>query len=194
MGPRTEELSSAASLSAWQARAQHRISLPSGQQVTIRIPGIGTLLEHGDLPEDLFEIATAEITDTISADGLDGPTIIPGSVQWVTKAQEREEKLERLRTFGAFQRRLVAAALVEPELSYEEITEAVERQTLPEDDLAMIAEIVQRLRHRDARGVRIGVEPLDRFARFREEHGCAEDCPSCASLVYAFSTVDVGEV
>lgn len=182
---------SASPLSRWQSRAQHTVTLPSGQQVKIRIPGIATLLEHGDLPEELFEIATAEITDTISADGLDGPTVIPGSVQWVTKAKERDEKLERLRTFGAFQRRLVAAALVEPALTYEEITEAVEEQTLPEDDLAMIAEIVQRLRHRDARGVRIGVEPLDRFARFREEHSCAEDCPGCTRLVQSFSTLDV---
>ena len=185
--------SSAASLSAWQRRAVHSITCPSGQKVKIRIPGIATLLEHGDLPEDLFLIATAELTDTVTGPGIDGPSVIPGSVQWVAKADQAEQ-LERIKTFAAFQRQLVAAALVEPALSYEEISEAVLAGTLPEDDLAMIAEIVQRLRFRDAQGVRVGVEPLDRWARFREEHRCPEDCPDCERVLDAFSSTDVGDV
>jgi hypothetical protein len=59
----------------------------------------------------------------------------------------------------------------------------------------MVSEIVQRLRVTDARGVRIGVEPLDRWASFREAHGCPDqDCPGCAQLVRELSSVDVGDV
>lgn len=191
----TETSENSSALSAWQRRAAHSITLPSGQKVKIRIPGIATLLEHGDLPEDLFEIATAELTDTVAAPGADGmPVVISGAVQLVSKADDREQKLERIREFASFQRHLVAAALVEPELSYEEVTDAVREGSLPEDDLAMIAEIVQRIRFRDARGVMIGVEPLERWATFREKHGCSEDCPSCQSVLDAFSTLDLDEV
>jgi len=48
----------------------------------------------------------------------------------------------------------------------------------------------------DARGVRIGVEPLQRFARFHHFHGLPEDgaCDGCARFVAEFSSVDVGVV
>ena len=151
------------SLAGWQARTVHTITLPSGQQVRMRLPGVATILEHGDLPEDLIDLAIAEITK-------DG-----GAAALVTEQQDRETTLARLREFTAFQRHLVAAALVEPKMSYEQVTDAVVDGTLPEDDLAMVAEIVQRLRDHDAAGVKVGVEPLDRWATFRQLHGCADD-------------------
>ena len=186
-------------LSGWQSRAVHRITLPSGEKVRIRIPGIATMLEHGHLPDDLFEIAFAEVVDTVSVQGAEGPAVIPGSVQWVGKAEGNEQKMERLQAYGRFQRHLVAAALVEPTMTFEQVTEATISGSLPEDDLSMISEIVQRIRFRDARGVRLGVEPLERWAAFRETHtgiACTgnEDCPACQSLLDLFSTLDVGEV
>jgi hypothetical protein len=64
---------------------------------------------------------------------------------------------------------------------------------LPEDDLGMIAEIAQRLRAYDARGVRIGVESLDRWDAFREAHDCPDtDCPGCSKLLEQFSSADMG--
>ena len=190
---------SSASLSAWQARSVHQLTLPSGQVVRIRIPGISTLLEHGDLPDHLFDIAFAELTDTITIQGIDGLNLIPGSIQWVAKADSKENRLERVRAYGEFLRHLVAAALVEPELTFDQVTEAVMEATLPEDDLSMISEIVQRLRFRDARGVRIGVEPLDRWASFREGHrgiSCTgdEDCDGCRKVIDQFSSIDVGDL
>lgn len=177
------------SLSGWQARAVHTITLPSGQAVRMRLPGVATILEHGDLPDDLIEIALAEVTREGGAAG------------YVTDpALDRDQTLERLRKFTAFQRHLVAEALVEPASTYDEITEAVRNGSLPEDDLAMVAEIVQRLRSHDALGVRIGVEPLDRWAAFRDAHGCVagvdghEGCEGCQKVVERFSSVDVGEV
>lgn len=170
------------SLAGWQARTIHTITLPSGQTVRMRLPGVATILEYGDLPDDLIGMAVAEIT-------RDG-----GAAVLVTEAApDREATLTRLREFTGFQRHLVAAALVEPALTYEQITEAVQDGSLPEDDLAMVAEIVQRLRNRDARGVMVGVEPLDRWATFREAHGCSDPgCEACQKVVEQFSSVDAG--
>lgn len=186
------------SLAAWQARATHTITLPSGQRIQIRIPGIGTLLEKGDLPEDLLEIALLELT----TEG--GATAALAAELAQSENGNREQALERLASYGEFQRHLVCAAVCGVETSpdvFEPITltaESLFDGSLPEDDLAMVAEIVQRLRAHDARGVRIGVEPIDRWATFREAHGCDGDepgnppCKGCEKLVAALSSVDVG--
>ena len=183
------------SLAAWQARASHKITLPSGQRVMIRIPGIATLLEHGDLPEDLLELALLELT-------TDGGATASLAAELAASANgAREKALERIASYGAFQRELVRAAVtaVESEsgawLPVELSAADVADGALPEDDLAMVAEIVQRLRAHDARGVKIGVEPLDRWATFREAHGCSDEgCEGCQKLIDALSSVDVGAV
>jgi hypothetical protein len=198
----TNAISSAASLSGWRARALHTITLPSGQRVRIRLPGIATLLEHGDLSEELFEIAIAELTDTISVPGIDSPSVIPGSVQWATKEVTTEEKLKRIATYGRFQRELVCVAVEEIEVDgeWQPFKLALDDlDALPEDDLSLIADIVQRIRFRDARGVRIGVEPLERWATFRQGHkgiACTgdEDCPGCESVRQSFSSLDLDPV
>jgi hypothetical protein len=182
------------SLAVWQARATHTITLPSGQRVQIRIPGIGTLLEYGDLPGDLLEIALLELT----TEG--GATAALAAELAQAENGNREKALERIARYGEFQRHLVGAAVVAVEVgdTFDPISLTAENLadgSLPEDDLAMVAEIVQRLRLYDARGVRIGVEPLDRWAAFREAHGCDdENCEGCQKLIAALSSVDVGGV
>lgn len=183
------------SLAAWQARATHTITLPSGQRIRIRIPGIGTLLEKGDLPEDLLEMALLELT----AEG--GATAALAGELANAENGNREKAVERIARYGEFQRHLVCAAVVAVETApdaFEPLTltpESLLDGSLPEDDLAMVAEIVQRLRAHDARGVRIGVEPIDRWATFRESHGCADEgCEGCQKLIDALSSTDVGAV
>ena len=195
MSTKTASTPPSSSLAAWQARALHTITLPSGQVVKIRIPGIGTLLEHGDLPEDLLEIAVLELT----TEG--GATAKLATDLATSENGEREKTLERIARYGEFQRHLVCAAVSAVQTApdtFEPITlspESLLQEALPEDDLAMISEIVQRLRAHDARGVRIGVEPLDRWAMFREAHGCDdENCKGCQKLIDALSTADVGGV
>jgi hypothetical protein len=169
------------------------VTCPSGQRLKIRIPGIATLLEHGDLPDDLLDIALLELAH---ADGAAGA--LASQVQQADTPEAQAEALERLQAFGRFQRELVCAAVVglEGELGWTDITLTLaDLDVLPEDDLAMVAEIVQRLRATDARGVRIGVEPLDRWAMFREAHGCpGEGCEGCQKIVDVFSSSDVGGV
>jgi len=182
------------SLSVWQARSVHTITCPSGQRIRIRIPGIATLLEHGDLPDDLTEIALLELS---AVNGATGEL----AQQLASTNGNRAEILERVRQYGQFQRELVRAAVVAVESApneWQDVTltmDDIGGGSLPEDDLALVAEIVQRLRATDARGVKIGVEPIDRWATFREAHSCPdEDCPGCQKLIDELSSLDVDEV
>ncbi len=183
------------SLSAWQARSVHTITCPSGQRIRIRIPGIATLLEHGDLPDDLTEIALLELS---AENGATGEL----AQQLASSANgNRAEILERVRQYGQFQRELVRAAVVAVESApdkWQDVTltlDDIGGGSLPEDDLALVAEIVQRLRATDARGVKIGVEPIDRWATFREAHSCPDEgCPGCQKLIDELSSLDVDEV
>jgi len=184
------------SLSVWQARSVHTITCPSGQRIRIRIPGIATLLEHGDLPDDLTEIALLELSAVNGATGELAQQLASSSTNG-----NRAEILERVRQYGQFQRELVRAAVVAVESApneWQDVTLSMDDiggGSLPEDDLALVAEIVQRLRATDARGVKIGVEPLDRWATFREAHSCPdEDCPGCQKLIDELSSLDVDEV
>ncbi len=176
------------SLSAWQARGEHTITCPSGQRLKIRIPGIGTLLEKGDLPEDLLDLALLELTSDGGAAGALAAEFSSGN-------GDKTKALERIRQFGEFQRHLVSFAVKAVETApneWEAVTLTPESMTdgsLPEDDLALVAEIVQRLRAHDAKGVRIGVEPLDRWAMFREAHACKDDCEGCQNVASAFSSI-----
>lgn len=175
-------------LAAWQTRL-HTITCPSGQQLRIRIPGVETILEHGDLPESLIEMALKEIT---RQDGA------AGAVAEELPTLEPEARIRRLAEFGAFQRELVAAAVMEIadgdkweplRLTGDEVRE------LPDQDVEMVAMIVLRIRSTDARGVTVGVEPIDRWARFHETHGIdPASCPSCQAFVDELSTADVGPV
>lgn len=195
MGTKTKSASThSPELAVWQARSTHKLTLPSGQRVQIRIPGIATILEKGDLPEDLLEIALLELTSEGGATAALAAELASGN-------GNQAKAIERLARYGEFQRHLVGAAVMGVETSPDVFTpitltpEDLLDGSLPEDDLAMIAEIVQRLRAHDARGVRIGVEPIDRWATFREAHGCPdEDCEGCAKLIEALSSVDLDAV
>jgi len=187
------------SLAGWQARSLHTITCPSGQRLRIRLLGIGTLLEHGDLADDLLEFAMLELTTKGGATAKLAEEL--SSEEVAAKPEARAEALERVRRYGEFQRHLVCAAVAEIEVEPDkwqrlELAPAdVLSGLLPEDDLALVSEIVQRLRAYDARGVRIGVEPLDRWAMFREAHGCPDPtCEGCQKVVAALSSVDVGDL
>jgi len=98
---------------------------------------------------------------------------------------------ETLQRFDDYHRFLISRALVDPELSYDELQEGSPVRP-PQEDLDLLVEILTRGRDTDAAGVKLGVEPLDRWATFREFHGCEPGCPSCQEVVDALSTSDVG--
>lgn len=169
----------------WRERAIHTVTGPTGAVLKIRIPGIGTLLEHDQLPHHLVSVALLDIHHREGA-----AAALRGLIDDVLEDDQRAKLLDEVKKLGEYQRRLVAAALVDPPLTYEEITSG----EYPEDDLSMVAEIVQRVRAFDARGVRIGVEPLDRWATFHSEHGLDGEggCEHCRRLTAQLSSIDVG--
>jgi hypothetical protein len=209
--PSTAPSSAPPNLGAWQRRTLHTITCPSGQRLRIRIPGIATLLEHGDVPDDLVELALLELSEESGATGA-----LAGELATATEsddAETRERVLGKLKDYGKLQRLLAVESIQFVELEADDpqahdvmgedgarwlrvkLTIADTYSDLPEDDLAMVAEIAQRLRLYDARGVRIGVEPLDRWTSFREAHGCPdEDCRGCQALIEQFSAAHVGAV
>jgi hypothetical protein len=156
-------------------------------------------LEHGDLPDDLAEVALEELMNT-TVDEFG--RALSGAAKWsAAVAEDRAETLARIRRFAEFQRHLACDAIEELETDgvWERVTlTPADLAELPEDDLALVAELVMRLRNRDARGVTIGVEPLDRWATFREAHQCDDGssggprCEGCQKVTELFSSVDVG--
>jgi hypothetical protein len=176
------------SLAGWQQKAVHTVTCPSGQRLRVRLPGIATLLERGELPGSLAGLAVMDVIDELGSAGA-----------IVKEREERDpaEMVDRLREFADYQRHLARSAIVAFEAGDEwvnvTLTDA-DMEDLPEGDLSMVAELVQRLRNTDARGVRIGVEPLDRWNYFREVHGCGPDCPACDQILDEFSTADVDDV
>jgi hypothetical protein len=115
-----------------------------------------------------------------------------------TEDQTPEKVMESLSGFTALQRFLACRAVQQvetPDGEWLDVTLDYEEADLfPEDDLAMVAEIVQRLRVHDAAGVTLGVEPIERWATFREEHECAENCAACTRVINAISSIHLDEV
>jgi hypothetical protein len=177
-------------LGSWQSKAVHTVTAPSGQRLRIRIPGVGTLLEKGEIPASLTGFAVADLVDEQGAAGVVAEALSHGV--------ESDALRQRILEFASYQKTLVAAAVVafeRPDGTWEDVSLTLDQMAdLPEGDLSMVAELVQRLRGTDARGVSIGVEPLDRWEMFREVHGCTEDCESCQRLVDELSTSGDDEV
>lgn len=175
---------SVVTLEQWQKAAVHTVWVNQHQQVKIRIPDLAAMFVDGRVPEDLRAVAMSVISGVDpteqamlkSADGSagDGPAI---------DAKVLADYIDLLRF-------LVSSALVEPEVSYDQVKAGV----LPNEDLELLTAIVGRKRDTDAKGVILGVEPLDRWATFREKHRCAPGCQDCQEVIAAFSTVDVGSL
>ena len=169
----------------WRQKAIHTITVPSGAVLKIRIPGIAGLLEAGSLPAHLVGLALLDISHPEGA-----AAGLKEMVDSVIEDDTRDKLLGEVSKLAEYERRLAVAAIVEPHIGYEDAAD------YPEDDLAMVAQIVQRLRAYDAEGVRIGVAPLDRFATFHREHGLAEadGCDACERVAQRVSTAGVGGV
>jgi hypothetical protein len=172
----------------WRQRGLHRVTLPSTQRVLLRIPDLAKLLEGPDaaVPTHLLSIALREVIDQADA----ARTLVDQ-----IKAGQTDEAVKTVGELNELDRWIVTQTVVEPEVTLED----VEAGLVPPEDMAMIAAIARRERFTDARGVTIGVVPLDDFAVFREKHGCPEGvgetgCQACQEVQAAFSSVDVGAV
>src|SRR5581483_2675173 len=158
----------------------------SGMQVLARVLGLGALARLDALPDDLTEAVILHVANS-DRGGL--PALIGDELARAATDPEAERRARELtEQLHQITRRVVLAALVEPVLSEQELDE------IPEPDLEMLMRIATGRQAFDAAGRTIGVEPLDAWATFRDQHHCAADCPSCRAAQRRLSTVDLGGV
>jgi hypothetical protein len=104
------------SLDTWKAKSLHTIPLPSGAEVSIRLPNVSKMVIGGDFPNALRDIALRELQ------GLD-------------RGELTMEQLEAAVTFGNY---VVCATVVDPKLTPDDLDE------LPQEDVEALAALAKR--------------------------------------------------
>jgi hypothetical protein len=174
-----DQLAWADSKQAWLGRV-HDAILPSGIKVTFRDLSLAEFAMLEQLPTDLLDLAVAEWGNPGSgSDYALAPFQELNQLEKPTKAQRQAAEKETRKRFDALaelSREVVAAALVEPKLTADEL------RGIPMPDLEMLSLLVNRQLAIDAAGRRVGVVPVETFQVVLEAHGherCAPDCETC---------------
>lgn len=170
--PRTDHQEhTSPSVSDWKRRRHAPATLPTGQQVTLRRLTLDELAADDALSNELVAAVVLELQ--------------PGGIAVeMARLQDLEKQRELGRDMLRVRDALVLRAVVEPALEPADIPE------LDPFDKAMIADIASGQSDVDATGRRVwGVEPLNTFQAFRDEHGCDEGCEACDRVVREFSGV-----
>lgn len=177
----------AGSADAWKKRGgPHRLTLPSGQRVLARVLGFESMARLQGLPKDLSNAVVLHVWNRDQG-GL--PAIIAAEAAAGDSDPEAAERAERhTADFLELTKHIVAEALVEPKLTVDEL------EDVPEDDLEMLMRIVTGRQGFDAEGVRIGVEPLDAWATFCDQHRCPDGCEACVKARRLLSSIDLDEL
>lgn len=172
------------SVAEWKRRAVHEVTLFSGARVVMRFPNLAFMLEKDAVPSRLLEAALRELTT---------PGAIPVKEQEEGETGDGSIKFDQdmIKQMSELARWLVLQSVVSPKLTPEDLDPET---GIPSEDVDLLISLARRERDRDARGVKLGVEPLERFATFREEHECAEGCEACSRVVARFSTYRTGDV
>jgi hypothetical protein len=174
------------SLAAWKKRRSHHIQVDSGAWVDILFQDLGKLIQGDAVPKELTQIALQQ-------------SLAPGeAVRKIfeqIEAGETEKTMELARQLDDLDKWMVSESVVKPKLTREDVDE------LPPGDVEMLCDIIGRRRKTDARGVFLGVVPLDLFTTFRDLHqgdentghpfGLDPDCGACRTGVELLS--DLGE-
>jgi hypothetical protein len=160
----------------WSKLGVHRVTLPSGAVVKIRIPDLSMLLANDAVPEELRTAAIEEINNAYRA--------ASASASGAEYAMP-EISVERMRDLAGLNRYLVSESLVDPPLSDEQLASG----QIPDEDILMLSQFASRERVYDAKGVKLGIEPIDRYQEWVDAHGCADDCKHCAEAIRALSTL-----
>lgn len=129
------------SKTAWKKSKFHEVTLPSGAQVTMRLPNLPEMAKAGTLPNHLLDAA-------IGAAGAS------------TDEKSTTDSLKDTAEFNTF---IVLAAVVEPA----DLTEA-DVADLPTEDVDMIVALATRQDDMDALGHHIGgLHKSSEWRRFR---------------------------
>lgn len=123
----------------WGAAALHTPLLPSGKRVQIRIPDLGDMVESGEIPQHLLEVALGVINNDTTVD--------------------KELILKQ----GEFTKVIVKATVVVPKLETDE-----QFKKIPVEDKEFLVAIATRQRDLDAEGAHIaGLDTSTKFRKFR---------------------------
>lgn len=174
------------SLAAWKKRREHHVTLDSGAEVDILFQDLGKLIQGDAVPKELTQIALQQ-------------SLAPGeAVRRIFEQVEKgdtEETLKLAKQLDDLDKWMVSESVVKPKLTREDVDE------LPPGDVEMLCDIIGRRRKTDAKGVFLGVVPLDLFTTFRDLHqgdentghpfGLDSDCGACRAGVELLS--DLGE-
>lgn len=130
----------AASLDEWVEAATHYPLLPSGKRVGIKIPDLPALIESGQIPQHLLDVA----------------------IKMVAGGAEQTPSKEVIAAQREFTDVLVQMTVVEPSLSDETV------KRVPFEDKDFIVAIATRARDLDAEGEHLaGLTTSEKFRRFR---------------------------
>lgn len=156
---------------AWIKRATHTVHCPTGAVVKMKIPDLAALMASEAVPENLRGAALLEL-----AGGLAN---LERDTQGIPKVSNDVLKGEADLRYW-----LVEQAVIDPPLTNEQVRD------IPSEDRDMIVAIAQRQQDVDALGIKIGLEPVSRYEKWRDAHACGDDCEACQNVVSAFSTQD----
>lgn len=137
----------AATLDQWVEAATHYPLCPSGVRVGIRIPDLPALIEAGEIPQHLLDVAIG-----------------------VAGGEDAKPSVELLKSQREFTDRLVQITVVEPQLD----SEAVKK--VPFEDKDFIVAVATRQRDLDAEGEHLaGLTKSEKFRKFRRLGEFSED-------------------
>lgn len=152
-------------LSSWKKTGVIRgVTLPSGTIVDLRPLSLETHLTFGRTPDALRVIAISDVRAKLGNRDI-----------------SNEERADALAQHVAHQRPLLVEMIVSPEVTEDDLAE------LPEQDIEWLIAFSNRAVTEDAAGRALGVEPLNRWATFRHEHGCEDGCEACLRVLETFS-------
>ncbi len=130
----------ATSIAAWKKAAVHYPLCPSGVRVGIRVPDLPKMIEAGDIPQHLLEVAIGV--------AVSGETVKP-TVELITQQREFTDILVKL-------------VVVDPPLKETDLPD------VPYEDKEFLVSLATRQRDVDAEGEHIGgLSTSERFRRFR---------------------------
>lgn len=174
--------------SAWGARVWHDVTLPSGMVVQLRIPGLTELVKANGVPDHLRALALASAANPNGVRGEIAKAIGDTEAETVEREKATRQAIDDL---ADMTKHLILACVREPVVTAEELDTP---GLIPEPDKELLGAIMLRETSYDAKGVKLGVEPLDIWERFRHHHECPADCESCTTLQDEFSTADLGDL
>lgn len=153
-------------LAGWKTAGVVSAMLPSGAVVKIRPLRLEHHLTFGRTPDPLRAIALSDLREKINDDEKTSP---------MDRAEAYREFIQDYVIPG------ICLLVVEPEIKPADVPD------LPPADVDYLQGILNRTITEDAQGRALGPEPLERYAIFREEHGCSDGCEACSRVLHAVS-------